>query len=52
LAANKMDEPAAAGNLRKFKRKVRQVCIVPMAAAFDQGIQPFKAAIRGMIPEV
>ena len=51
LAANKMDEPAAAGNLRKFKRKARQIRIVPMAAAFDQGIEPFKAAIRGMIPE-
>jgi GTP-binding protein len=51
LAANKMDEPAAAGNLRKFKRKARQIRIVPMAAAFDQGIQPFKTAIRGMIPE-
>jgi len=51
LAANKMDEPAAAANLRKFKRKARQVRIVPMAAAFDQGIQPFKEAIREMIPE-
>jgi GTP-binding protein len=51
LAANKMDEPAAAGNLTKFKRKARQIRIVPMAAAFGQGIQPFKAAIRAMIPE-
>ena len=49
LAANKMDEPAAAANLRAFKRKVRKVRIVPMAAAFDEGIKPFKAAIRGMI---
>jgi len=48
LAANKMDEPAAAANLRKFKRKVRKIQIVQMAAAFDQGIQPFKAAIREM----
>ena len=51
LAANKMDEPAAAGNLRKFKAKVRKVRIVPMAAAFDQGIEPFKAAIRTMSAE-
>ena len=48
LAANKMDEPAAAGNLRKFKRKVRNIPIVPMAAAFGEGIKPFKAAIRRM----
>jgi GTP-binding protein len=48
LAANKMDEPAAAGNLREFKRKVRHIPIVAMAAAFGEGIKPFKAAIRGM----
>jgi hypothetical protein len=46
-----MDEPAAAANLRKFKRKVRNRPIVPMAAAFGQGIVPFKAAIRGMHSE-
>jgi GTP-binding protein len=48
LAANKMDEPAAAANLRKFKRQARKIRIVPMAAAFDEGIEPFKAAIRDM----
>lgn len=48
LAANKMDEPAAAVNLRKFKRQARKIRIVPMAAAFDEGIEPFKAAIRDM----
>ena len=46
LAANKMDEPAAAGNLRKFKRNARKIQIIPMAAAFGQGIKPFKTAIR------
>jgi GTP-binding protein len=48
LAANKMDEPAAAGNLRKFKRNARNIRIIPMAAAFGQGIIPFQAAIREM----
>ena len=48
LAANKMDEPAAAGNLREFKRKVRKIPVVPMAAAFGEGIKPFKAAMREM----
>jgi GTP-binding protein len=51
LAANKMDEPAAAGNLKNFKAKVRHIRIVPMAAAFDQGIEPFKAALRDMCEE-
>jgi len=48
LAANKMDEPAAAGNLRRFKRQARNIRIIPMAAAFGQGIVPFKTAILGM----
>jgi len=52
LAANKMDEPVAAENLRRFKRKVRKIRIVPMAAAFDEGIKPFKTAIRAMNSEI
>jgi GTP-binding protein len=48
VSANKMDEPAAEANLRRFKAKVRKIRIVPMAAAFDQGIEPFKAALREM----
>ncbi len=48
LVANKMDEPIAEANLRKFKRKVCKIRILPMAAAFDEGIAPFKAAIRAM----
>jgi len=34
LVANKMDEPAAVGNLNKFKRKVPKIAILPIAAAF------------------
>ena len=52
LAANKMDEPAAAGNLRKFKRKAGKIRIIPMAAAFGEGIVPFKEAVRGMKSEL
>jgi GTP-binding protein len=48
LAANKMDETAASANLKKFKRSVRKLRIVPMAAAFDEGIQSFKLAVREM----
>jgi GTPase len=46
VAANKMDEPTAAENLKKFKRRVRKTPVLPLAAAFDQGIEQFKQAIR------
>ena len=46
LASNKMDEAAAGENLRKFKRKVRKIQIIPMAAGFDEGIGQFKKVIR------
>ncbi len=46
VVANKMDEPAAAPNLRKFKRRVVKTRVLCMAAAFDQGIESFKQAIR------
>jgi GTP-binding protein len=49
LVANKMDEPAAASNLRKFKRRVPKTPVLPMAAAFDEGIDAFKHAIRKLI---
>jgi GTP-binding protein len=46
IVANKMDEPAAERNLKKFKTKFRRVPVLPMAAAFDEGIEPFKKLIR------
>jgi GTP-binding protein len=46
VVANKMDEPSAQANLRSFKRRVPRTRVLPMAAAFDQGIEEFKAAIR------
>ena len=46
VVANKMDEPAAAENLKKFKRRVRKTPVLPIAAAFDQGTAEFKQAIR------
>jgi len=41
-----MDEPPAAGNLQKFKRRIHQTRVLPMAAAFDEGIEAFKKTIR------
>ncbi len=46
VVANKMDEAAAVENLKKFKRRVRITPILAIAAAFDQGLDPFKQAIR------
>jgi GTP-binding protein len=46
VVANKMDEPAAEENLKKFKRRVRKVRVLPIAAAFDEGIDLFKKMIR------
>jgi GTP-binding protein len=46
VVANKMDEPAAEGNLRKFKRRHRGLAVLPISAAFGQGLAQFKKAIR------
>ncbi len=51
IAANKMDEPAAEKNLKAFKRKVRKTPVLPMAAAFDEGIPKFKDAIREAVEQ-
>jgi GTP-binding protein len=46
VVANKMDEPVAEENLKKFKRRVRKVSVLPISAAFDEGIPVFKQLIR------
>jgi GTP-binding protein len=46
VVANKMDETVAEENLKKFKRKIPRVAVMTMAAAFDEGIENFKKAIR------
>ena len=52
VVANKMDEPAAEENLKKFKRRIRKVPVLPIAAAFDEGIDLFKNMIREKVAEV
>jgi GTPase len=49
VVANKMDEPVAEENLKKFKRHVRKTPILSMAAAFDQGTDEFKQTIRSAV---
>ncbi|MBI1840980.1 MAG: GTPase ObgE [Verrucomicrobia bacterium] len=46
IVANKMDEPPAEANLKQFKRKVPKSRVLPIAAAFDEGIAAFKTLIR------
>src|SRR5438874_5438829 len=51
IAANKMDEAVAEENLKKFKRRVRKVPVLTMAAAFDEGLDQFKKTIREAVEE-
>jgi GTP-binding protein len=49
VAANKMDEPVAEENLKKFKRRHRGLRVLPISAAFDQGLEQFRKAIRAAV---
>jgi GTP-binding protein len=51
IVANKMDEPTAEENLRKFKRRVRKMTVLPVSAAFDEGVDRFKQVIREAVEE-
>lgn len=46
VVANKMDEPAAAENLKGFKRKIKKTPLIQISAAFDVGLKPFLDQIR------
>ncbi len=49
VVANKMDEAVAEDNLKAFKRKVRKTPVLPMSAAFDEGVEKFKKMIRDAV---
>ncbi len=51
VVANKMDEPVAERNLKQFKKKIRKVPALPIAAAFDQGVEKFRKVIREAVEE-
>jgi GTP-binding protein len=51
VVANKMDEPAAEENLKKFKRKIRKTPVLTMSAAFDMGVDKFKETIRQAVAD-
>jgi GTP-binding protein len=46
VVANKMDEAVAEENLKQFKKKIKKVSVLPISAAFDQGLDKFKQTIR------
>lgn len=46
VVANKMDEAVAEQNLKKFKRRISKTPVLPISAAFDQGIEKFRKTIR------
>ncbi len=49
VVANKMDEAVAEENLKKFKRRHRGLRVLPISAAFDQGLEQFKKLIRAAV---
>ena len=51
VVANKMDETVAEENLKQFKKKIKKVSVLPIAAAFDEGIEKFKKTIREAVEE-
>ncbi len=51
VVANKMDEPVAEKNLKQFKKKIRRVSLLPISAAFEQGLEKFKKMIRAAVEE-
>ena len=51
VVANKMDEAVAEENLKTFKKKFKKVPLLPISAAFDQGMQVFRQTIREAVEE-
>ncbi|MGA2242373.1 MAG: GTPase Obg [Verrucomicrobiota bacterium] len=52
VVANKMDEVVAEKNLKQFKKKIRKVSLLPISAAFGQGVDRFKNEIRYEVEQV
>jgi len=51
VVANKMDEAVAEENLKQFKKKVKKTPVLPISAAFDEGLEKFKNTIREAVEE-
>jgi GTP-binding protein len=46
VVANKMDEAVAEANLKLFKRRIRKTAVLPISAAFGEGMDNFRRSIR------
>ena len=44
-----MDEAVAETNLKQFKKKIKKVSVIPISAAFDQGVEEFKNTFRAAV---
>src|SRR5262249_236104 len=51
VVAKKMDEPTAETNRKAFKRRIPKTPVLPIAAAFDEGVVQFKELIREEVEE-
>ncbi len=51
VVANKIDETVAEENLKQFKKKIKKVKVLPISAAFDQGMEQFRETIRKEVEE-
>ncbi|HTB84939.1 MAG TPA: GTPase ObgE [Candidatus Sulfotelmatobacter sp.] len=49
VVANKMDEAVAEKYLKQFKTKFKKVKVLPISAAFDEGVEKFKTTIRDAV---
>jgi GTP-binding protein len=49
VVANKIDEAVAEKYLKQFKTKFKKVKVLPISAAFDEGVEKFKTTIRDAV---
>ncbi len=52
IVANKMDEAVAEKNLKAFKKKFKKLDVLPISAAFDGGMEKFRAEVRAAVETV
>jgi len=51
VVANKMDEAVAGKNLKQFKKQIKKVSVLPISAAFGEGLDQFRKMIRRAVEE-
>ena len=51
VVANKMDEAVAEQNLKQFKKKIKKISLLPISAAFGEGMEKFRETIRKLVEE-